>query len=296
VVNVGREPMQPHKGTLRRNDMALAIPTSSAALQASASASIASAEMEAAMTRISTGKRINSSADDAAGTAIASRLTAEIATTEQSIRNALDGQALIDTSEGAHKEIENILQRMREIAVQSANDTNNTQDRANLSEEMRNLSEEVDRIATVTTWAGSNLLAETASFSFEVGSATGDANTISFDIKSMKASELNIQPVDIGVDTMENSLAAIDNLDAAIAQVNTQRSNLGATSNRLSYTISNLTNISTNLETAKGTIEDADYALETTNLARAQILKQASTAMLAQANADQESVLSLLRG
>ena len=296
VVNVGREPMQPHKGTLRRNDMALAIPTSSAALQASASASTASAEMEAAMTRISTGKRINSSADDAAGTAIVSRLTAEIATTEQSIRNALDGQALIDTSEGAHKEIENILQRMREIAVQSANDTNNTQDRANLSEEMRNLSEEVDRIATVTTWAGSNLLAETASFSFEVGSATGDANTISFDIKSMKASELNIQPVDIGVDTMENSLAAIDNLDAAIAAVNTQRSNLGATSNRLSYTISNLTNISTNLETAKGTIEDADYALETTNLARAQILKQASTAMLAQANADQESVLSLLRG
>ena len=276
--------------------MALAIPTSSAALQASASASTASAEMEAAMSRISTGKRINSSADDAAGTAIVSRLTAEIATTEQSIRNALDGQALIDTSEGAHKEIENILQRMREIAVQSANDTNNTQDRANLSEEMRNLSEEVDRIATVTAWAGSNLLAETASFSFEVGSATGDANTISFDIKSMKASELNIQPVDIGVDTMENSLAAIDNLDAAIAAVNTQRSNLGATSNRLSYTISNLTNISTNLETAKGTIVDADYALETTNLARAQILKQASTAMLAQANADQESVLSLLRG
>ena len=276
--------------------MASFILISSAAMQASASASKASADMEGAMTRISTGKRINSSADDPAGTASVSRLTAAIATTDKAIRNALDGQAFIDTSEGAHKEIENILQRMREIAVQSANDTNNTQDRANLSEEMRNLSEEVDRIATVTTWAGSNLLAETASFSFEVGSATGDANTISFDIKSMKASELNIQPVDIGVDTMENSLAAIDNLDAAIAAVNTQRSNLGATSNRLSYTISNLTNISTNLESAKGTIEDADYALETTNLARAQILKQASTAMLAQANADQESVLSLLRG
>jgi flagellin len=136
----------------------------------------------------------------------------------------------------------------------------------------------------------------TRSFSFEVGSATGDANTIGFEIKSMKAAELNIQPIDIGVDTMENSLAAIANLDSAIAKVNTQRSNLGATSNRLSYTISNLSNISTNLLTAKGTIEDADYALETTNLARAQILKQASTAMLAQANADQESILSLLRG
>ena len=276
--------------------MALAIPTSSAALQASASASKASADMEISMERIATGKRINSSADDAAGVAITSRLTSEIATTEQAIRNALDGQSLIETSEGAHKEVENILQRMREIAVQSANDTNNAQDRANLSEEMRNLSSEIDRIATVTTWAGQNLMAVTASFSFEVGSATGDANTISFKITSMTASELNIQDGDIGIDTMENSLAAIANIDSAIRDVNTQRSNLGATSNRLTYTISNLTNITTNLIVAKGTIEDADYALETTNLAKNQILKQASTAMLAQANAEQESILALLRG
>ena len=276
--------------------MALAIPTSSAALQASASASKASADMETSMERIASGKRINSSADDAAGVAISSRLTSEIASTEQSIRNALDGQELIDTSEGAHKEIENILQRMREIAVQSANDTNNSQDRANLSEEMRNLSNEIDRIASVTTWAGQNLMAATTSFSFEVGSATGDANTIKFDITSMTAAELNIREGDIGIDTMENSLAAIANIDSAIRDVNTQRSNLGATSNRLSYTISNLTNITTNLITARGTIEEADYALETTNLAKNQILKQASTAMLAQANAEQESILTLLRG
>merc|ERR1712166_522876 len=136
VFDLGGEPLAPQNSILRRNDMALAIPTSSAALQASASASKASADMETSMERIATGKRINSSADDAAGVAISSRLTSEIATTEQSIRNALDGQALIDTSEGAHKEIENILQRMREIALQSANDTNNSQDRANLSEEM----------------------------------------------------------------------------------------------------------------------------------------------------------------
>ena len=276
--------------------MALAIPTSSAALQASASASKASADMETSMERIASGKRINSSADDAAGVAISSRLTSEIASTEQSIRNALDGQALINTSEGAHKEIENILQRMREIAVQSANDTNNSQDRANLSEEMRNLSNEIDRIASVTTWAGQSLMSATASFSFEVGSATGDANTISFEINSMTASELNVRDGDIGIDTMENSLATIANIDAAIRDVNTQRSNLGATSNRLTYTISNLTNITTNLIVAKGTIEDADYALETTNLAKNQILKQASTAMLAQANAEQQSILSLLKG
>ena len=112
----------------------------------------------------------------------------------------------------------------------------------------------------------------------------------------MTASELNIREGDIGIDTMENSLAAIVNIDSAIRDVNTQRSNLGATSNRLTYTISNLTNITTNLITARGTIEDADYALETTNLAKNQILKQASTAMLAQANAEQESILTLLRG
>ena len=257
---------------------------------------INSRNLSRAMEQLSTGKRINGAKDDAAGLSIAQVMTSQIRGLNQAIRNANDGISLAQTAEGAMGEISNILVRMRELAVQSANDTNNAQDRANLSEEMRNLSDEVDRIATVTTWAGSTLMDATRSFSFEVGSATGDANTIGFEIKSMKAAELNIQPIDIGVDTMENSLAAIANLDSAIAKVNTQRSNLGATSNRLSYTISNLTNISTNLLTAKGTIEDADYALETTNLARAQILKQASTAMLAQANADQESILSLLRG
>ena len=137
--------------------MALAIGTNNAALNAAASASRVNRVMETSMARLSTGKRINSASDDAAGVAISSRLSAEIRGTDQAIRNSLDGQALIDTAEGAHKEVENILQRMREIAVQAANDTNNLVDRANLSGEMEALSNEIDRIAATTTWAGKSL-------------------------------------------------------------------------------------------------------------------------------------------
>ena len=134
--------------------MALAIATNNAALRAAASASSVNRDMETSMARLSTGKRINAARDDAAGVAIASRLAAEIRGTDQAIRNAIDGQALIDSAEGGHKEIENILQRMREVSVQAANDTNNTQDRSNLQAEMNALTTEIDRIASVTTWAG----------------------------------------------------------------------------------------------------------------------------------------------
>jgi flagellin len=389
--------------------MALAIATNNAALNAAASASSVNRDMETSMARLSSGKRINSASDDAAGVAIASRLSAEIRGTDQAIRNSLDGQALIDTAEGAHKEIENILQRMREIAVQAANDTNNSQDRLNLQAEMTAMGVEIDRIAGTTTWAGSNLMeASETKFSFQVGAATGEQNQIEVKIDSMNMNGLGIgqsddvaaftiantdfaQPsennaagtddytlgaisaggvavltidpatdakgrlsvtkngqtfeaiidgdsvtntakniraafADIGitaeisttankvdltfaqvaavtgsttsilVDSDTNALAGIKKLDAAITEVNVQRSELGAISNRLNHTVNNLTNISSNLSAAKGGIEDADFALETTNLAKNQILQQASTAMLAQANASKQNVLSLLQG
>ena len=148
--------------------MALAIATNNSALQAAAAASSVNSSMETSMERLSTGKRINSAADDAAGVAIASRLSSEVRGTNQGIRNALDGQALIDTAEGAHREIENLLQRMREIAVQASNDTNNAQDRANLQAEMDAMVTEVDRIAKATTFAGLSLLN---------GNAAGDADS-----------------------------------------------------------------------------------------------------------------------
>jgi len=535
--------------------MALAIATNNAALNAAASASSVNRDMETSMARLSSGKRINSASDDAAGVAISSRLSAEIRGTDQAIRNALDGQALIDTAEGAHSEIENILQRMREVAVQAANDTNNDQDRLNLQAEIDALVTEINRIASTTTWAGEKLMeAELGTdFSFQVGAKTAAPNQISIKINGMGSHALGLKadpadpapaaPADylvrqatvsgtgvvtenngntsitleglgagvagsqanvtytttdpasvnaaavainagtattnivatVGADgsgnsgkiilthqaaspvvaglgshasistlqdlvtfdaantvpfaTMEvsgttgiltfnenattlnlvlgkttatgaagaassitidatadlqtavdaingagspaagtaehgytasivaapggGSLAGtiklvqgsshadltqtslanlIDNgangvgaiakqqpaaagpaqdmdvktapkardsivaIDVAIQTVNIQRSSLGAVSNRLSHTINNLTNISSNLSAAQGGIEDADFAHETTMLAKNQILQQASTAMLAQANASKQNVLSLLQG
>jgi|MDTF01.1.fsa_nt_gb flagellin len=174
--------------------MALAIATNNAALKAAASASSVNRDMETSMARLSTGKRINSASDDAAGVAISSRLSAEIRGTDQAIRNSMDGQALIDTAEGAHKEIENILQRMREVAVQAANDTNNDQDRANLQAEMNAMITEIDRIAGTTTWAGAKLMEDSAGtdFSFQVGAATEKLNRIEITIDAMTGAELGL--------------------------------------------------------------------------------------------------------
>jgi flagellin len=185
--------------------MALAIATNTGALMAAASATSVNKDMETSMERLSTGKRINSAADDAAGVAIASRLTSEIRGTNQAIRNAQDGQALINTAEGAHKEVENILQRMRELATQSANDTNSATDRTNLAAEMTQLTTEIDRIAAVTTWAGQSLLngtgtttslatlhTSTADFSFQVGAGTSAKDSISVAIGALTAGALGI--------------------------------------------------------------------------------------------------------
>jgi flagellin len=175
--------------------MALAIATNNAALNAAASASSVNRDMETSMARLSSGKRINSASDDAAGVAISSRLSAEIRGTDQSIRNSLDGQALIDTAEGAHKEIENILQRMREVAVQAANDTNNDQDRQNLQAEIDALVTEINRIASTTTWAGEKLMeAELGTdFSFQVGAKTAAENQISIKINGMGSHALGLK-------------------------------------------------------------------------------------------------------
>jgi flagellin len=183
--------------------MALTVATNSGALMAQAAASSVNKSMEGSMERLATGKRINSAADDAAGVAIASRLTSEIRGTNQAIRNAMDGQAMIDTAEGAHKEVENILQRMRELAVQASNDTNNATDRTNLQAEMSQLTTEIDRIAQTTAWAGANLLdgkatgkatahADTADFTLQVGSGTTSSDTIVANIGAVTAGALGV--------------------------------------------------------------------------------------------------------
>jgi len=537
--------------------MALTVATNTGALMAQAAASSVNKEMEVSMERLSTGKRINAASDDAAGVAIASRLTAEIKGTNMAIRNAMDGQAMLDTAEGAHIEIENILQRMRELAVQSANDSNDANDRSNLQLEIDQLSTEIDRIAATTSWAGQSLLSgvggtsSNGTFNFQVGSGTNASDSISATVSAMTTSALNIATASAGsaltpgvgvtantagttltvqadtiaatvshggttfsagitsfssstasqitvadnvltialsstpgtsqidlevngktysstptandaaaaevsakaladaivadlgygtasaaqtssedgsititltaaelatnlktqldantdfsalydvarssgaltisndviaptmsesdgnlsingnvltvdteaddttytftlegqtvtvnkldadgftndvsgaaqlimskvnelginvnmtrssgaitfskgggvdVSTAGNASASIDRIDSAINQLNAQRANLGAISNRLDSTVNNLTSISSNLQAGRGRIEDADFAAETTSLAKSQILQQASTAMLAQANASKQNVLSLLQG
>ena len=405
--------------------MALTVATNTGALMAQAAASSVNKEMEISMERLSTGKRINGASDDAAGVAIASRLSSEIRGTNQAIRNAMDGQALIDTAEGAHAEVENILQRMRELAVQASNDTNSSSDRTMLQEEFDQLSAEIDRISAATTWAGQDLLNGTGGdgsgvFNFQIGSsatsgtdnievtfgslatsgdimthssvalstflssssaaslpsitfvfATSGGTTVSTElavdytsgvitVSDLTASDggastaatltITSSSIDVVVDltaadsvgevagyidtvlssstflaslsvdtthesngiltisdpnttvtggglsTVANARSLITTLDGVLENLNQQRAELGSYSNRLDSTVSNLTNISANLEAGRGRIEDADFAAETTSLAKSQILQQASTAMLAQANASKQNVLSLLQG
>jgi flagellin len=282
--------------------MALTVATNTGALMAQAAASSVNKEMEISMERLSTGKRINGAADDAAGVAIASRLSSEVRGTNQAIRNAMDAQSMIDTAEGAHDEIENILQRMRELAVQAANDTNDSDDRTSLQTEFDELVVEIDRIADVTTWAGQNLLTggggtnSSGSFSFQIGSGTTSANQLSITIASLATSGSTLSVSSLTLASMTSATSAITAIDSAITALNTQRAELGSYSNRLDHTVNNLTNISNNLAAGLGRIEDADFAAETTSLAKSQILQQASTAMLAQANASKQNVLSLLQG
>jgi len=283
--------------------MALTVATNTGAMMAQAAASSVNKDMEISMERLSTGKRINSAADDAAGVAIASRLTAEVKGTNMAIRNAMDAQALIDTAEGAHIEIGDILQRMRELAVQAANDTNSAEDRDSMNAEVTELKAEIDRIKDVTTWAGIKLLDGTQSatgLTFQIGADNNPADTVTVKIDDMGVSSIGSGTATyvtaISLDTMTLASAAISVLDEAITTVNTQRSELGSYSNRLDHVVNNLTNVSSNLQAGLGRIQDADFAAETTNLAKAQILQQASTAMLAQANASKQNVLSLLQG
>jgi flagellin len=465
--------------------MPISVNTNVGALAAMAASTQTNKALETAMTRLSTGKRINTAGDDAAGIAITARLTSEVKGLGIAIKNALDGQSLIDTTEGAQAEVTNILQRMRELAVKAANDTNSPSDRKNIDSEVQQLVIEVDRISSTTTWAGvkilhgADALDETPkALSFQVGFMDEDSQKINVSVKSTSSKSLDILPTDttvalvstapstgasnvvpfidasggisltpflpatlnttagitatrtgdsiitfggstvtasetvnitlagkvipvaltstddpalvatafktaieaalpgvtatasgtpaniltltkastttgsmeitingqpvkvtvgsaesnatilgnlseairtakvpgvymtesattagtysiakhaFGAKTAEEALSALTRIDNAIEAVNDQRSALGAISNRLTYTVNNLTNIVTNLDISRGRIEDADFALESANMARFQILQQASTAMLAQANAAKQDVLSLIK-
>jgi len=256
------------------------------------------------MEQLSTGKRINSAADDAAGLAISNRMTTQIRGLNQAVRNANDGISMIQTAEGATKEIGNMLQRMRELAVQGASDTYSADDRAAIGEEYDQLVNEIDRIAGNTEWNGVKILdgstfsSGTAAY-FQVGTGSGTAYQIEVNFLAMDSASLgsaSIATGDIGSSSTAGEIqAVISEIDLGIAAVDSYRADLGAKINRLTYAIDNMSNISMNTAASRSRIEDADYASATTELARSQIIQQAATAMLAQANQAPQSVLTLLR-
>ena len=265
-----------------------------AAAFAANSAKQISSGLDSAMEKLSSGKRINYASDDAAGQAIATRLTAEIQGMAVAARNAADGQSMLDTADAALQESQNLLLRMRELAVQAGNGTMNSDDQAALDKEFQALDDEVNRIASKTTWAGTKLLDASSSsgtFAFQAGVLASE--TIDVTIADMQSAALGIASLEVSDTTKAN--AAITALDTAIKKVSTERANLGAFSNRLESTISNINQIGVNLAASRGRIEDADFAQETGNLAKNQILQQAATAMLAQANASQGTVLTLIQ-
>ena len=296
----------------------ISINTNYGGLFASKAASQSQRMLDTAMERLSTGKRINYATDDAAGQAIATRLQAEIQGIAMATRNVADAQSLMDTADGALAETHNILLRMRELAVQAATGTLNSDDNAALDAEYQQLEAEIDRIATSSKWAGSDLFTGTARV-FHVGTKATD--TLSHTIGSMGTADIlanidhdgdslvdNSDPLDgdpvDATDTPDQAAdlltataaqATITMLDTAIKTVSTERGKLGALSNRLSSTITNLDQVRVNLSASQGRIEDADFAEETANLAKGQILQQAATAMLAQANASKQTVLALVR-
>ena len=247
--------------------------------------------MSTNMEQLSTGSRINSAKDDAAGLAIGQSMTSQVRGLNMAVRNINDGVNMMQTAEGAMIEQSNMLQRMRELAVQSANGTVSTTQRSYLNTEFQALTSQIGNIASQTTWNGTSLMSATATFSFQAGASSGQ--TISVVVTGMSTSSLGISTASISSASVAAS--AIATLDTALNSINSQRATIGAGINQMTYAADNISNISANVTASRSTIMDTDYATASTNLAKNQIIQQAATAMLAQANQQPQSVLSLLK-
>jgi flagellin len=275
--------------------MAMTINTNINSLNAQRNASATQNSLATSMQRLSSGLRVNSAKDDAAGLAIAERMNAQVRGMNVASRNANDGISLAQTAEGALGKVNDALQRMRELAVQSANGTNNTGDRTNLQAEFAQLNAEVARVVGGASFNGTALLSGAASFTFQVGAGTAATDTISVTGVDLSATVTAVGALDISGADATGATAAITALDTAMGAVTTGRANMGAVQNRFDSVIANLATSAENLSAARGRIMDADFASETMNLSRAQILQQAGTAMISQANQLPQQVLSLLR-
>ena len=269
------------------------INTNVSALRAQNGSRMADASLQTAMERLSSGKRINSAKDDAAGLAIASSMNSQIRGMTQAVRNANDGQSMAQTADGALDEVTNMLQRIRELAVQSASGTYQDSDRTNLQTEVTALASQITQITSNTKFNGVGLFTGSAgsggTVTIQTGSSSSD--TVDMDFTALDLSAAS----SVDLSSSSGATAALDSVDTLIGKVATKRATLGAAESRLTSVVNNLTSNITNLTDARSRIEDADFGEETTNLAKSQILSQASTAMLAQANQSQQNVLKLLQ-
>jgi len=316
--------------------MAMVINTNMGALNANRILEKTSLEQSSAMERLTSGKRINSAADDAAGLAITTGMTAQIMGTDQSVRNANDGISMLQTLDGASEEVVSMLQRMRELSVQSLNGTYSTANRGQLQDEYNELMSEVDRVAVTTkfnqvgimqntgasgsilsaaapavgvhagweTGADNKLNISTGNFNTGISGSAGGANMFGYYTHystqvaggaqvAISVRESAFSATSIGTQT--GASTAIMKIDGALSNISTLRAKWGALNNRLDSTISNLSNVNENITSARSQIEDADFATESANLARTQVLQQAGMSMLSQANQQSQNVISLLR-
>lgn len=279
--------------------MALTVNTNVASLNAQRNLLNSQSELNTSLQRLSTGLRINSARDDAAGLFISEQITADVRGINQAVRNAQDGISLGQVAEGALGEIANNLQRIREIAVQSANVT--VQDRTGLQQEVDQLTQEISRIITTTSFNGTNLLSGAATLTFQVGQDGNANNQVAISTTNL-ASSATVAAFNasltatgtVNVSTAAASSGALSNLDTTINNISTTRATFGAVQNRFEAVISSLQNTAESLTAARSRIVDADFAAETANLTRAQIIQQAGVAVLSQANSLPQLALSLL--
>ena len=271
-----------------------AINTNVAALFAQQSLKVNERNQSNAMRQLSTGSRINTAGDDAAGIAIGQSMTAQVRGLNQAVRNLNDGINMMQTAEGALGETSNMLQRMRELAVQSANGTISTSQRGYLQTEFAALSAQIDKISKDTKWNDQSVLSSATTFTFQAGMSSGQ--TIAVAIGAMGAGALTLATANASIAvSITNATAAITSVDAAIATVASARATIGAGINQMTYAVDNLSNVAANTAASRSTIMDTDYATASTQLSRTQIIQQAATAMLAQANQQPQSVLALLK-
>jgi flagellin len=310
--------------------MAMVINTNTASINAQRSLASSQAELQLAMERLSSGKKINSASDDAAGFAIAERMTAQIRGLNMAAKNAQDGLAMMATAENATNDVTDMLQRIRELAVQGANDTNSAKDREYLQDEVDALLTEINRVSTQTRYNNLILLDGQRSGTIQVG--TEASQTVAFDIKTIDTDYLGLtggvttgtgdsatttdgavtngtgenagtinnlndaaSVTKIDLSSAANAALALEKITVAIEKVATDRAGYGALQNRLEYTVSNLMNVAEYTQAARSRIEDADFAVESARLAKAQVLQQSGTAMLAQANASSQLALQLVK-